>query len=223
MDWTLDPPLPEELQIEVTGACNLRCRMCLVRYRAPIDRVSGSMGLESFVALLDDLPMVNRLTLQGLGEPLLAPDFLEMIDAARTRGIEVGFNTNGTLLTLEKCERLVAAAVDWLHVSIDGATPQTFAHVRAGARLERVVTNLETLVAAKRAARADVPRVQVNVVAMNCNVAEIPEIVRLAGHLGVDRCWVQGLAHDFVDTISEPAERAEYLTIREFTASEMLA
>lgn len=27
------PPLPRELQIEVTGACNLACRMCLVRYR----------------------------------------------------------------------------------------------------------------------------------------------------------------------------------------------
>src|SRR3954471_22897359 len=111
MASTLHPALPDELQIEVTGSCNLRCRMCLVRYRAPIDRVSGSMDISRFIDLLDELPSIRRLTLQGLGEPLLAPDFLEMIEAARSRGIQVGFNSNGTLLTREKCERLVAAQV----------------------------------------------------------------------------------------------------------------
>src|SRR3954452_13282598 len=36
-------PLPEHLQVEVTAACNLRCRMCLAGYREPIDRRSGSI------------------------------------------------------------------------------------------------------------------------------------------------------------------------------------
>lgn len=54
---------------------------------------------ERFRALLDELPEVEQVTLQGLGEPLLAPDLDEMIETATTRGIEVGFNTNGMLLT----------------------------------------------------------------------------------------------------------------------------
>ena len=29
----LSPALPRYVQVEVTGACNLRCRMCIVRYR----------------------------------------------------------------------------------------------------------------------------------------------------------------------------------------------
>lgn len=35
------------LQLEVTGACNLRCRMCLVRYRPRLEarRVAGELGM----------------------------------------------------------------------------------------------------------------------------------------------------------------------------------
>ena len=32
------PPLPRTLQVEVTGSCNLKCRMCLVRYRPVLGR-----------------------------------------------------------------------------------------------------------------------------------------------------------------------------------------
>jgi MoaA/NifB/PqqE/SkfB family radical SAM enzyme len=73
------PPLPEALQVEVTSACNLRCAMCLVRYRPPVNKIAGAMSLDTFRRLVDDLPGLRRLTLQGLGEPLLAPDLLEMV------------------------------------------------------------------------------------------------------------------------------------------------
>ena len=39
----LHPPLPTELQVEVTGSCNLACKMCLVRYRPKLGRKSGAM------------------------------------------------------------------------------------------------------------------------------------------------------------------------------------
>jgi radical SAM protein with 4Fe4S-binding SPASM domain len=214
------PPLPRELQVEVTGACNLRCRMCLVRYRPPLGRTVASMDVSRFIALLDALPGLRRLTLQGLGEPLLAPDFFEMIDAARGRDIEVGFNTNATVLTRAKCERLVAAGVDWLHVSVDGSTPETFEHIRDGARYDRVIANLRTLLTVKREARSDRPRVQLNAVVMRSNLDELPGIVRLAAELQVARCWVQGLSHDFTDT--RAGEAGPYVPMRSFVADEQL-
>jgi len=215
---SVTPPLPEELQVEVTGACNLRCRMCLVRYRPPVDRVRGSMTVADFRRILDSVPTVRRVTLQGLGEPLLAPDLFPMIDEARRRGIEVGFNTNATLLSRERCERLVDAGVGWLHVSVDGATAATFEHIRDGARFDKVRRNLATLLAVKRAKSVHEPRVQLNVVAMRRNAAELADLVRLAAELGVARCWVQNLSHDFSDT--DPA--GEYREIRAFVAREAL-
>ena len=115
------PRLPRELQVEVTGACNLRCAMCLVRYREPLDRHEASLGFERFKGLVDGLPDLDTVTLQGLGEPLMAPDLFRMIEYGAARGLRMGFNTNATLLTRATAERLVASGLDWLHISIDGA------------------------------------------------------------------------------------------------------
>src|ERR671917_984130 len=113
------PPLPTELQVEVTGACNLRCRMCLVRYAPAVGRKEGALAYEDFLALVDELPELRKLTLQGLGEPLLSPHLVDMVRHAAERGVEVGFNTNGTLLTRPIAEELVSAGLGWLHVSLD--------------------------------------------------------------------------------------------------------
>src|SRR4051812_5919929 len=212
------PALPTSLQVEVTGACNLPCHMCLVRYRPPLNKINGSMPLARFQELVDDLPELGEVTLQGLGEPLLAPDLLEMIRYAVGRGISVGFNTNGTLLTRRWSEDLVDAGVDWLHVSVDGATAETFEGIRDGANFERVIANLRTLVAVRRARGRESPRLQLNFVSMRRNVHQLPDIVRLAADVGVDRVWVQNLSHDFSDT--DPA--GDYAEIRSFAVRESL-
>src|SRR5918998_1429710 len=204
------PPPPHELQVEVTGACNLRCRMCLVRYAPAVGRREGALAYEDFVALVDGLPELRKLTLQGLGEPLLLPHLLDMVRHAASRGIEVGFNSNGTLLTRPIADRLVAAGLGWLHVSLDGATAATYEEVRHGTdfsarpgQFDRVVANLRGLVAARDGARR--PRIQLVFVAMRRNVEELPALVELAGDVGVDSIWVQNLSHDFGDTGSSEA------------------
>ena len=206
------PPLPRELQVEVTGSCNLSCRMCLVSYRDRLGR-SASLSIERFTALLDDLPSLERITLQGLGEPLLAPDLDAMIETAVGRGLEVGFNTNATLLTAERSRRLIATGVSWVHVSVDGATAATFSAIRHGAKLEVVLANLRGLVQARAEAGVAHPRIQVNTVLMRTNAAELVDLVHLAADIGVDRLWVQGLSHDFTDVEHEPG----FVEIRRWT------
>lgn len=212
------PPLPTELQVEVTSACNLRCAMCLVSYRAPVNKITGAMPPELFGPLVESLPRLRRLTLQGLGEPLLSPYLLDLVGHAKARGIVVGFNSNATLLSRRMADRLVGTGLDWLHVSLDGASAATFEGIRGGADFERVVSNLAGLVAAKRAAGSATPWVRAVFVAMRRNVAELPDLVRLLARTGVDELRVQNLSHTFSDT--DPAGR--YAGIREFTAREAL-
>ncbi len=214
----LTPVAPRELQVEVTGACNLACKMCLVRYRPKLGRKSGAMCFHVFKDLVDALPELEKLTLQGLGEPLLAPDIFEMIDYAGGRGIRLGFNTNGTFLTREAAERLVRAGVDWLHVSVDGATAETYEGVRDGSDFELVRRNVIGLVDVMRELRAERPTVMLVFVAMRRNIDELPALVRLAAEWGVGRLWVQNLSHVFDDT--DPS--GSYRPIREFAADEAL-
>jgi radical SAM protein with 4Fe4S-binding SPASM domain len=219
------PPLPEELQVEVTGACNLRCRMCLVRYAKPIGKSEGALSYEQFLELVDGLPNLRKLTLQGLGEPLLSPHLVQMVEHAADREVEVGFNTNGVLLGQAMSERLVAAGLGWLHVSLDGATAETYEDVRHGTdyrprpgQFERVLGNIRALMEVRRAVRSARPRLLLVFVAMRRNVAELPALVSLAAELGVDGVWVQNLSHDFSDT--DPA--GGYVDIREYAEREAL-
>jgi radical SAM protein with 4Fe4S-binding SPASM domain len=210
--------LPTELQLEVTGACNLACKMCLVRYRPKLGRKSGAMCFHTFRALVDRLPRLEKLTLQGLGEPLLAPDFFRMVEYATGRGIRTGFNTNGTFLTAEVSERLVEMGVDWLHVSLDGATRETYEAIRDGSRFDVVTRNIRALVRARRRLRSERPAIQLVFVAMRRNLLELPALVALAAEWGVESVWVQNLSHSFGDT--EPS--GSYLEIRRFAEREAL-
>lgn len=212
------PPLPREIQIEVTGACNLACQMCLVRYRPKLGKREGAMCLHVFKSIVDDLPELEKLTLQGLGEPLLAPDFAEMVEYACARGIRVGFNTNGSFLTRERAEHLVRVGVDWLHVSLDGATKETYEGIRDGSDFDKVRRNIAGLVEVRRERGADHPTIQLVFVAMRRNLHELTALVRLAAELGVESVWVQNLSHSFADT--DPS--GSYAAIRRFAASEAL-
>jgi radical SAM protein with 4Fe4S-binding SPASM domain len=221
----LVPDLPRELQVEVTGACNLRCRMCLVRYAPAVGRAEGALSYPAFCELVDTLPALTRLTLQGLGEPLLAPHLLDMIRYAAARRVEVGFNSNGVLLDHQWARDLVAAGAGWVHISLDGATAATYEDVRHSTtfaprpgQFDRVVANLRTLVAERAAAGAAKPVIKLVFVAMRRNVAELPGLVDLAADVGVDELWVQNLSHTFGDT--DPAGR--YSGIRAYTAEESL-
>src|SRR3954447_14373283 len=217
------PPLPEHLQVEVSGACNLRCRMCLVRYAPAVGRREGALAYEDFLALVDSVPGLRRLTLQGLGEPLLSPHLLDMIRHAAEHGVHVGFNTNGVLLTRPVASELVAAGTGHVHVSLDGASAATYEDVRHGTGLaprpgqfERVVNNLRGLLAA--CGDAGRPRVALVFVAMRRNVGELEALVDLAAGIGVDEVRVQNLSHVFSDT--DPA--GDYDAIRRYAESEAL-
>jgi radical SAM protein with 4Fe4S-binding SPASM domain len=213
-----DPPLPPHLQLEITSACNLRCVMCLVRYRPPVNKLAGAMPLDLFRRLVDDVPTLKMLTLQGLGEPLLSPYLLDMIRIAVERRIRVGFNSNATLLTGRRAAELVDSRVDWLHVSLDGASAAAYEKVRDGASFDAVRTNLAGLVRTKREAGSATPWIRVVFVAMRDNVDELPALVRLLGRIGVDELRVQNLSHSFSDT--DPA--GGYREIRDFTADQAL-
>lgn len=215
---TAVPALPRELQVEVTAACNLRCQMCLVRYQAPVDKVAGSMSLATFLGLLDSVPDLERVTLQGLGEPLMAPDLLAMVREAAGRGIAVGFNTNATLLTRTKAAQLVDAGLAWLHISVDGASAGTYEAIRDQARFHRVTRNIAGLVDVMREVGATTPSLRIVFVAQRSNYRELPALVQLVADWGIPEVRVQNLAHDFSDT--DPA--GSYAEIRRYALAEAL-
>jgi len=176
------------------------------------------MPFETFTALVDQLPTMTELQLQGLGEPLMHPRFFDMVAYAAASGVEVSTNSNLTLLTPARAERLVQSGLRRLQVSIDGATPETYERIRVRSNWQRVIANLEGLVAAKRRLGSDLPRVAMVVVVMRQNLDELADLVRLAAGVGVTAVFVQHLCHDF----GEETLPAHYRPMHEFVAEQTL-
>jgi MoaA/NifB/PqqE/SkfB family radical SAM enzyme len=212
--------LPKFLQVEPVGQCNLRCQMCPIQFRrdGPPYGPLAFMDFDLFARLLDDLPGLEEVQLQGLGEPMMHPRFFDMVALASGRGIKVGTNTNLTLLTARRAELCVTSGLAELHASIDGATAETYERIRVRAHFDRIVGNLERLMETRRRLGSVTPKVRMVVVAMRQNLREFPDLVRLAHRLGIDAVFVQHLCHDF----GESSLPEHYRPMREFVDDQTL-
>jgi hypothetical protein len=100
------------------------------------------MAWDTFTCLIDRLPTLTELQLQGLGEPMMHPRFFDMIAYSARRGIRVGTNSNLTLLNPQRAERCVTSGLDELNISLDGARAEIYERIRMRAHLDRVLGNL---------------------------------------------------------------------------------
>lgn len=170
------------------------------------------MSVEVFDALLAQLPGLQELHLQGLGEPLLHPEFFTLVEHAVARGIRVSANTNATLITPERARRCVSSGLSALSISLDGARAATYEAIRQQASFAKVTRNIERLVRARRQMKSQALSLRLVMVLMKSNLAELPALVELAARLGVYEVLVQRLASD----LAESTLPARYLPVQAY-------
>ena len=179
-NYLYHPPL--YAQIETTRGCNLQCQVCgLSHYYVN----SGHMSPGNFELILDQLEGAQELMLQGLGEPLLNPDFAELVRRAKARGLKVDTSTNATLLTPEIGAELIGAGLDLMSISIDGTTPETYESIRRGAKYSSVVENVARMAELKKKKGVDHPKINIGYILTNRNYGQVPQLVGLASEIGV--------------------------------------
>ncbi len=116
-----------------------------------------------------------------------------MVRAAKASGAPVELITNGLLLTDSTARALIAAGLDTLWVSLDGAKPESYADVRLGAALPDVIANVRRLrdMRHERDLRNGAgPIIGIAFVAMRRNIADLPALLDLARDLGAARFMV---------------------------------
>lgn len=178
---------PSSVEIELTNRCNLACIQCL-RSQGLKPYELGDMRMEDYQHILAQFPRALSVCLNGFGEPLMHPRFLDIVAYTRARlpGTKITIYSNGMLLQGALLERLPRSGLTEINVSIDAATPETYSKVRRGGDLAQVHHNLRALLAARRAAGTELPRVGVNFVLLNENEGELVRFVEQARELGVD-------------------------------------
>lgn len=119
--------------------------------------------------------------LTGVGEALLNPRFLDMVEVLKKRRVTVILSDNFTLMDEGRAERLLRAGVDVVFVSFDGGTKETYEKLRAGATFEKTLTNIDRFIELRARLVRSRPIVVLRALVMKENVGELCEIVRLAG------------------------------------------
>jgi MoaA/NifB/PqqE/SkfB family radical SAM enzyme len=184
---------PRNLFIEVSNRCNLACRTCVrafTRYEPERD-----LTMAEFEAIAAQFPQMERAVLHGLGEPLLNRELPAMIRLLKGRGVMVLFNSNGTLLSAQWQEQLVGSGLDEFRLSLDTPDRDMYARIRGRPLFDRVIENVQGLVATKRRLGAGTPRISIWAVGSKDNVAQLPDLIRLAARLGVPEVYVQRLTY----------------------------
>jgi len=163
---------------ETTTACNLDCAHCR---RLDVRQQLSSLDLttDEGKRLINQLAACGRplLVLSG-GEPLMRPDIFDLADHAHREGFRCALASNGTLIDRAIAEKIAAAAVHRVSVSLDGADAATHDWFR------RIAGSFDRALAGIGHLRAVGVPVQINMTLTRHNVGQIAALFALAEQVG---------------------------------------
>jgi radical SAM protein with 4Fe4S-binding SPASM domain len=185
------PDLPRSLYLEATNRCDSECQTCIRTFQTlepPKD-----LTLAEVQGLVEQFPVLERVVLHGIGEPLLNKQIFEIVAYLKGKGIHVLFNSDAISLTPKRAAQLIDSGLDEYRVSMDAATRETYAKIRGVDQFPRVIRNLGMLVELQQQRGCTTPRVSMWFTTLKANLDELPAFLRLAAQLGVPEVNAQRL------------------------------
>ena len=189
---------PRRIVLELTNACNYNCIMC--------GRSETKFNLQNFnidwlEKLKDSLYFTEEVTLFGWGEPTLHPNFIDILKFLDYQTpVKKYFVTNGSQLNKIK-EAVFKYKVDILAISLDGATSKTNDKIRKGANFNKIIANIKDIVELR--GTLNFPYMNFVFVAMQSNIHELLDMVKLTADLGLEELKVVFLTIFSQDLIKE--------------------
>lgn len=120
------PDFPRMVDIELTNACNLGCRMCPSGV-GTTSRTRGYMDCLLLRKLVTELRAHQTpIRLIRWGEPMLHPAFFNLLRDCKEFGIPLHFNTNGLQFSPSNMTMLIVEEVDSIKVSMQGGDRDSY-------------------------------------------------------------------------------------------------
>ena len=165
------------IALEITQACNLRCRHCyLTAGQSAEDELSTSQ-LKTILREVKELEGISVAF--GGGEPLMREDCVELLEYAASLDLLISLGTNGTMIDREMAKTLAALPLK-LQISLDGATPETHDYIRGKGSFDKSVRGIDLLIEEGMA-----EDLLIAYTAMKPNVYEVLQIIDFALDRGI--------------------------------------
>jgi radical SAM protein with 4Fe4S-binding SPASM domain len=126
---------PFIINVDPSDSCNFKCGFCPTGDRELMKKVGRpfiTMNFDLFKKIIDDLKdfsvPIKVLRLYKDGEPLLNPNFAEMVKYAKDSGcvLRVDTTTNGSLLNPTLNRKLINSGIDRINISIEGVNAEQY-------------------------------------------------------------------------------------------------
>jgi radical SAM protein with 4Fe4S-binding SPASM domain len=153
---------PPTVILQLTEACNLRCRMCYEWGETGHQHLEGqgkpaTLALGTVESLMEDCRKEKTFYSLFGGEPLLYPGVEKVLERAKRYGSSIETVTNGTLLA-QKARMLIELGLDLVRISIDG--PREVNDLQRGrGSYDRALQGIEALFEEKQRLRKGNPLV----------------------------------------------------------------
>lgn len=185
-DWLQGKVIyPIYMEISASGACNQRCTYCGLDFMEYQKRYLDAGILKKRLSEMEGLGL-KSVMYAGEGEPLLHKQVTGIINHTKKSGIDVGITTNAVLLKEELAEKILGD-VEWIKVSINGATRDTYAkiHRTKPTDFDSVIKNLSYAVKIKRQ-NGYKCTLGMQLVLLPENQHEVLDLTELARNIGMD-------------------------------------
>lgn len=178
------PYHPLSIYVDATSFCNLKCDMCAL-YLLPKHR-RGHLTFGNFKRIIRNISShgFRLIEFPGMGEPLLNPEFLQIVRYAKERGFRTALYTNGVLINDKNVNELVGC-VDHIHFSMSGAKKDTYESIHLGAKFGDIIEAISRFTRMKTALGTS-NYVTINFVASKKNYNEITDMVKLTKELNAN-------------------------------------
>ena len=194
---------PNQIIVNITGRCNLRCAMCMQPRGEAGDDDSPTFGArqremtaDEWIRVVDQAASARPAFYFSGGEPLLYKGIDAILERIKSHGMIAALVTNATLLE-RNAQRLVDIGVDNVTVSIDGPAPIHDAIRGVAGTFDRAVAGIAALVETRRARDVRFPRLKINCVITPQSLPHLEETYEIARRAGADEVNFQ---HPIFDT-----------------------
>lgn len=133
---------PIYMEVSPSGACNHRCLYCGLDFMEYKPRYLDTNIFKIRLSEMGNLGL-KSIMYAGEGEPFLHKDMADIIKHTKKSGIDVAITTNGVLLKKDIIDS-VLPDTEWIKVSINGATKETYAKISRCSpdKFENVIENM---------------------------------------------------------------------------------
>lgn len=178
---------PYIIIVDPLNVCNLRCPLCPTG-TGDLERKQQRMEWETFTRTIDEVaPYAYEINLHNWGESLLHPRIFDMIEYVNSKNIATNMSTNFNRASDEKIDNLIKSGLEYLILSIDGITQDTYVKYRVRGNVNKVLANVEKLVRRRKELGSRTPFIEWQFIVFEHNAHELEAAREMAYEMGVDR------------------------------------